>query len=109
MSNYTLDLSMKTAVGCAPCIQLFRTPMSKKTFMERRVEAMAGLEQAKQRLASLDDTAAARIGRLALRAGLVEIDLSDADLLREFSSIRERFRATPADRTAPHSPAVGEN
>jgi hypothetical protein len=82
--------------------------MARKTFRERRTEALADLEQARQRLASLEDTAAARVGRLAVRAGLVELELSDEDLTREFCTIASRFRAKPPLDSPPHTPEAGE-
>jgi hypothetical protein len=83
--------------------------MSKKTFLGRRASALAELEQAKKRLASLEDTAAVRIGRLALRAGLVDLDLTDVQLLGEFDAIAARFRAKPAVSTPPGPSATGES
>jgi hypothetical protein len=83
--------------------------MPRKSLKDRRAEALAGLEQARQRLASLEDTAAARIGRLALRAGLVDLDLTDVQLLGEFDAIAARFRPKPAVSTPPGPPATGKN
>jgi TraC-like protein len=84
--------------------------MRRKSLNDRRAEALADLEQAKRRLASIEDTAAARIGRLALKAGLVELELSDTELLNELSIITARLRTRRALNTPPPPPkATGES
>ncbi|THV19884.1 conjugal transfer protein TraC [Peteryoungia ipomoeae] len=51
---------------------------------------------------------AERIGRVALRAGLGEIDVEEAELLAAFEDVASRFRRgdkTSAGRTATKTPA----
>lgn len=70
--------------------------MAKKTLAERRAVALAELDAAKQRLAKLEGDAAERIGKLAVKAGLVDLDLSDDQLAEEFGAIASKFRVRSA-------------
>lgn len=51
--------------------------MARKTLAERRSDAISELETAKARLAKLDNEAAERIGRIAIKSGLVNLKLTD--------------------------------
>lgn len=81
--------------------------MARPKTSERRATALAALEAAKRDVADLEAKEAARIGKIALRAGLADLDLDDATLLAEFQALAGRFRdgtAKPARshaRTAP--------
>ncbi|CEI36836.1 hypothetical protein GUF72_21470 [Xanthomonas citri pv. citri] len=66
--------------------------MARKTLKERRAEALADLDAAKSRLAKLEADAAERIGKLAIKAGLVDLDLSDDQLSTEFAAMAARFQ-----------------
>ncbi len=48
-----------------------------------------------QRVAALD-TRADQVGKIAAKADLTTLEISDADLLKEFQQIAERFRRKPA-------------
>jgi TraC-like protein len=104
-----LDLACPSAYDARPVPDYSVLHMTRKTFLDRRTEALAELEQAKKRLASLEDTAATRIGRLAMKSGLAELELSDVQLLGEFDAIAARFRPKSAVSTPPGPPAPGEN
>lgn len=65
---------------------------TRKTLKERREAALADVEAAKAKLAALETAAAERIGKLAIRAGLVDLELSDDQLLKEFDAIASKFR-----------------
>lgn len=65
--------------------------MARKTLKERRAEALADLEAARSRLAKLEADAAERIGKLAIKAGLVDLELTDEQLAKEFAAIASRF------------------
>lgn len=65
--------------------------MARKTLTERRSNAISELESAKARLAKLDSEAAERIGRIAIKSGLVNLDLSDDQVREEFDRIVERI------------------
>lgn len=66
--------------------------MARKTLQERRAAALADMETAKKRLAQLETEAAERIGRLAVKAGLVDLDITDEQLSSEFDAVASRFR-----------------
>ncbi|EMX9375255.1 hypothetical protein AAH461_005970 [Pseudomonas aeruginosa] len=66
--------------------------MARKSIQERRAAALAEVEAAKKRLAQLEAQAAERIGRLAIKAGLIDLDLSDEQLSKEFAAIAAKFR-----------------
>lgn len=63
--------------------------------IDREIEALKA-----QRLAALEGRAD-QIGKLAAKADLTTLEISDADLLKEFRQIAERFRR----RSAPSNPA----
>lgn len=65
--------------------------MARKTLSDRRSDALSELETAKARLAKLDNEAAERIGRIAIKSGLVNLDLSDDQVREEFEKIVERL------------------
>lgn len=44
---------------------------------------------------------AAHVGKLAAKAELTTLDIPDADLLREFKAIADRFRSKPKASAAP--------
>lgn len=66
--------------------------MARKKANERRAEVLAALEAAKRDVAELEAKDAARIGKLAVRAGLADLDLEEATLLKEFQALAGRFR-----------------
>ncbi|MBA1269398.1 hypothetical protein G7029_18170 [Pseudomonas carnis] len=63
--------------------------MARKTLSERRADALSELEMAKTRLAKLDNEAAERIGRIAIKSGLVNLELTDDQIREEFDRIVE--------------------
>ncbi len=63
--------------------------MARKTLSERRADASSELEMAKARLAKLDNEAAERIARIAIKSGLVNLDLADDHIREEFDRIVE--------------------
>lgn len=83
--------------------------MARKTFSDRRSEALAEIEQAKQRLAKLEAEAAEKIGRLAIKAGLVDLEIADDDLLKEFEVLAGRFRKKAGVSNPASSPASSES
>ncbi len=66
--------------------------MARKTLGERRSEKLEKLNVLKAQIDKLEGNVTKRFGRLAIRAGLAELNLSDADLLLELLSIAARFR-----------------
>lgn len=82
--------------------------MARKTLQERRAAALAEVEAAKRRLAQLEAKAAERIGRLAIKAGLVDLDLSDEQLASEFDAIASKFRGSEKVGGSTNKAASGE-
>jgi len=66
--------------------------MARKTIKDRRADALAELEAAKAKLAELEDAEAKRIGKMAIKAGLTDSDISDEQLAQEFATIAAKFR-----------------
>jgi hypothetical protein len=77
--------------------------MARKTLTERRSEKLAELERIKGELAKLESQAAERIGRVAVRAGLADLDLDDEQLTKEFAAVAAKFqpRTGKKDKPAP--------
>lgn len=67
--------------------------MAKQTRMAKIKEDIAKLEAD---LEAARDKEASRIGALAVRAGLSEIDISDKELLAALSKLAETFRKSAA-------------
>ncbi len=66
--------------------------MARKKGPDRIAAAKAELAAARDRLAQVEAEEATRIGKLAIRAGLVDLGLDDAELAKEFEAIAARFR-----------------
>jgi TraC-like protein len=84
--------------------------MPRKSLTDRRAEKLAQLETIRKELAALETKAGERLGRLALKAGLADLDLDDDTLIEEFRAIAGRFRsppngAQPEQAAAPAPPA----
>jgi len=65
----------------------------RKTFHEQRAEKLAQIDAIKQALIRLEHQSAARIGKIAMRAGLAELDLNDETLFKAFQEIAGRFQS----------------
>ncbi|WP_140920008.1 TraC family protein [Limnobaculum xujianqingii] len=65
--------------------------MARKTLSERRADAYSELDMVKAKLAKLDNEAAERIARIAIKSGLVNLDLADDHIREEFDRIVERI------------------
>lgn len=65
--------------------------MARKTLLDRRSDAVQELETAKAKLAKLDNEAAERIARIAIKSGLINLQLTDEQIREEFSRIVERI------------------
>jgi hypothetical protein len=72
---------------------------TRKSLTERRAEKIAQIEKLKEHLADLREAAAEHIGKLAVKAGLADIAIDDAALLKELETIANRFR--PAEQKPP--------
>ena len=70
--------------------------MARKNLTDMRAEKLAKLEAVKAEIAALEEKAATRIGKLAVRAGLADLHVTDADLLRGLEALAARFRGDGA-------------
>jgi hypothetical protein len=57
----------------------------------------------------LPELAAKRLGKIALRAGLADLDIEDAALLKEFQPIAARFRGGAKVKAGEAAPAHSTN
>ena len=64
--------------------------MARKTLNARRIEAQRELEEAQARLTKLQNEAAARIGRIAIKTKFADLGLSDDEIKTEFEKIFSR-------------------
>ncbi len=83
--------------------------MARQKANERRAAALAALEAAKREVMELEAKDAARIGKVAVRAGLADFDLDDTTLLREFQAVAARFRDGSAKPARPREGAPAAN
>ncbi|ENV35486.1 TraC family protein [Acinetobacter gerneri] len=66
--------------------------MARKPLNQKKSEALAKLEAAKAEIEKIEKAEAERVGRLAIRAGLTELDIKDSDLLDAFKELAARFQ-----------------
>ena len=66
--------------------------MARKTLSERKADKLAELNRIKAELAELESKAAERIGKIAIAAGLGDLDIDDAEMRKEFEAIASKFR-----------------
>ena len=71
--------------------------MARKSLSARRAGKLAQLGALKAKIAEMEDKAARRLGKLALRAGLADLDLKEDELLRGFKAMADRFRGGAAE------------
>lgn len=83
--------------------------MARKTLSERKANKLAELNRIKAELAELESKAAERIGKIAIAAGLCDLDIDDAEMRKEFEAIASKFRKDEAKQTTPASAAPGAN
>lgn len=78
--------------------------MARKTLAERKADKLAELNRIKAELADLESKAAERIGKIAIAAGLGDLDIDDAALREEFAAIAAKFRARSESEAKPVAP-----
>ncbi len=66
--------------------------MARKNLGEKRAEKLAQLDVLKVQIAAMEEKAAKRLGKLAVKAGLADLNLKDAELVRGFEELAARFR-----------------
>jgi hypothetical protein len=70
--------------------------MARKTLAERKATAQAELKALQERMAKIEAEEAARIGRLAIKAGLGDLNFDDDQMLAELQKFVASFRPQPA-------------
>ena len=75
--------------------------MARKTLSARTADKLAELNRIKAELAELESKAAERIGKIAIAAGLGDLDLDDAAMRKEFEAIASKFRKSEGKQAAP--------
>ena len=87
--------------------------MARETISQKRATKLEKLKAIQAEIDNLDRKASKRIGDLAIRAGLGELDIADRELLREFRAIAARMdkgsaagkaKATPSAPPSPEPP-----
>jgi hypothetical protein len=81
--------------------------MARKSLSERKADKLAELNRIKAELAELENKAAERIGKIALDAGLGDLDIDDAKLRKEFEAIASNFRKSEGKQAAPMAATPG--
>ena len=82
--------------------------MARKSIKDRRADALAELEAAKKKLASLESAEAERIGKLAIKAGLTDANITDEQLAKEFAAIAAKFRPSKTGSSASGKASASE-
>lgn len=75
--------------------------MARKTLSERKADKLAELNRIKSELADLENKAAEQIGKIAIAAGLGDLEIDDAQLRKEFEAIASKFRKSEGKQAAP--------
>lgn len=83
--------------------------MARKTLSERKADKLADLEKLKAEIQEIERKAAERIGKIAIAAGLGDLQISDADIRKEFEAIASKFRKSETKHPAPDAAAPGTN
>lgn len=78
--------------------------MARKTLAERRSEKLDELERIKSDLARIEERAAMQIGKLAVRAGLADLEVDDEQLAKEFAALAAKFQSRSGKKDKPASP-----
>ena len=72
---------------------------------KNRAEILADIEDLKKQLAESEERDERRIGKLANKAGLLDLDISDEELAKAFAELAARFRQDGHGTAASQSPA----
>ena len=84
--------------------------MARRKLSERKASKLADLERIKAEIQEIERKAAERIGKLAINAGLGDLDISDADLRKEFEAIASKFSPkSESQQSAQSTTAFGQN
>jgi len=79
--------------------------MARETLVQKRARQLEKLRALQADIEGLEKKAAQRLGGIAVRAGLADLDLSDATLLREFRALATRLAKEPDREPAKPQPS----
>ena len=79
----------------------------RRSTQERLRERREKLEKEKAALAQLEEQRAGEIARLAMKAGLADVDVADDELMAGLTELAARFRAGPGSAVATEGAANG--
>jgi len=82
--------------------------MARKTLAELKAAKLAELDKIKNDLAKLESRAVDRIGKIAVTAGLADMDIDDNELRKEFEALASKFRGSTSKPTAQDAAAPGK-
>jgi hypothetical protein len=71
--------------------------MARETLVQKRATKLEKLKALQAEIDGLNEKAAMRIGDLAIRAGLADLNVSDSALVKEFRAIAARLGQTAAE------------
>lgn len=77
------------------------TAVARKTIAETKADKLARLEALKAEIGKLEDKETNRLGRLAFKAGLGEVQIPDTELLAALQELAGRFRQGSQKPAAP--------
>ena len=72
---------------------------------KNRAEILADIEDLKKQLAESEEREERRIGKLANKAGLLDLEISDEELTKAFAELAARFRHDGHGTVASQPPA----
>lgn len=82
---------------------------TRKTHAERRADLLAEKEKLSQQIAALDAKTAQQIGKIAVQAGLADLNIDDEQLKKEFEAMAARFRGGKAKPSSQASSQPAES
>lgn len=80
--------------------------MVRKTLSERKAEKLKELDRIKAELTELESKVAERIGKIAISAGIGDLDIDDASLRKEFEAVASKFRKVESKQVVHNEEAV---
>jgi len=82
----------------------------RRTLLERKTEKLAELDRIKKELAEIEAKVAERLGRIAVSAGLGDLNIDETTLRKELEALAAKFRSkAPTVQTAPAQAADNAN
>jgi TraC-like protein len=83
--------------------------MTIKTLSERKADKLAEINRIKAELVEIERKTAERIGKIAIAAGLGDLDIDDVAIRKEFEAIASKFRKVEVKQAIPAPAAPSES